>query len=481
MDASSLISTLDDQIGERLESTVVAHHARRLGRLGWGGALTSTGAREWWVPHVPVRHGNSLRVLIDGAQALPEIERAIAGAQRSVHIAGWHVTPHFRLTDDPEGPTLREVLARAAERVPVRVLLWAGPPLPLFSPTRHEVQEVRDTLCRNSLVQCELDKRERTMHCHHEKIVVVDDELAFVGGIDLTDLHGNRNDDSDHPAEQSLGWHDCATVMRGPVVRDVAEHFRQRWSEIAGELLPEPPEQPVVGSVAVQLLRTVPEGTYDFAPKGVFTILDGYLRALRAAESLIYIENQFLWSPEVVDILVAKLLRPPSPEFRMVLVLPKKPNNGKDTTRGQLGRLIGADHSEQLLATTVLGSTLESPGVYVHAKVAVIDDRWLTVGSANLNEHSLFNDTEVNVLTCDRELARDTRLRLWEEHTRRPRAELDGPAHEVVDRVWGAIAEEQARLSERGLPPTHRIRRITGLSKRVDRLQGPLRGLLVDG
>ena len=59
-----------------------------------------------------------------------------------------------------------------------------------------------------------------------------------------------------------------------------------------------------------------------------------------------------------------------------------------------------------------------SSPVYVHAKIGIVDDRWLTIGSANLNEHSLFNDTELNVLTCDPELARGTRLRLWSEHLR---------------------------------------------------------------
>ena len=62
--------------------------------------------------------------------------------------------------------------------------------------------------------------------------------------------------------------------------------------------------------------------------------------------------------------------------------------------------------------------------LYVHAKVGIIDDRWLTLGSANLNAHSLFNDTEMNVVTDDAELARDTRLRLWSEHLEVDRAEL---------------------------------------------------------
>jgi phosphatidylserine/phosphatidylglycerophosphate/cardiolipin synthase-like enzyme len=119
--------------------------------------------------------------------------------------------------------------------------------------------------------------------------------------------------------------------------------------------------------------------------------------------------------------------------------------------------------------------------VYVHAKIGIVDDRWLTLGSANLNEHSLFNDTEVNVVTCDARLARETRLRLWSEHLQRPQAEISGPPARVVDEVRKPIAEEQARRREAGEAPTHRLSLLPGLSGRTRRLLGPINGLLVDG
>jgi phosphatidylserine/phosphatidylglycerophosphate/cardiolipin synthase-like enzyme len=164
-------------------------------------------------------------------------------------------------------------------------------------------------------------------------------------------------------------------------------------------------------------------------------------------------------------------------------VLPTRPNNAKETTRGQLGRLMSADDGRgRLLATTIVGRPGEGrPPVYVHAKVGIVDDRWLTVGSANLNEHSLFNDTELNVLTCDAALARQTRLRLWSEHTERPIDEIAGDPSSVVDGVWRSIAEEQADRARRGLPRTHRLSLLEKVSRRADRLEGPVRGLLVDG
>ena len=76
------------------------------------------------------------------------------------------------------------------------------------------------------------------MHCHHEKLVIVDDEVAFVGGIDLTALAGDRYDSNAHPhKEDAIGWHDASSLLRGPIVRDVAAHFALRWEAVTGEAL----------------------------------------------------------------------------------------------------------------------------------------------------------------------------------------------------------------------------------------------------
>ncbi len=256
---------------------------------------------------------------------------------------------------------------------------------------------------------------------------------------------------------------------------------------MTAESLSEPPEPASTGDLQVQVLRTVPERTYRFAPHGDFTILDAYLNAIRAAERFIYLENQFLWSPEVVDALIDKVQHPPCDDFRILLLLPARPSNGADTTRGQLGRLLSADTGPghgggRVLATTIVAYDGErSTPVYVHAKIGIIDDRWLTIGSANLNEHSLFNDTEMNVLTTDAALARSTRLRLWSEHTEQAVEDLGGDPCAVIDKVWRPVAADQARREKAGLPRTHRLTLLADVSRRTHRLEGPVRGLLVDG
>ena len=422
-------------------------------------------------------------MLIDGGTALPQIAEDLAAARSHVHIAGWHVTPDFGLTRDDHASRLRDLLGELAERIEVRVLLWAGAPMPVFTPARAAVRRVRDELVRGTRVQCVLDSRERPMHCHHEKLVIIDGEVAFVGGIDLTSLGGDRFDTSEHAMHSRLGWHDASSRVRGPAVADVAEHFAARWREVSGEQIEKTPPPAAAGEVELQVVRTVPEKVYDFLPQGDFRIIEAYTRALRSARKFVYLESQFLWSVQIVEILSSKLRQPPTDDFRVVVLLPARPNNGADTTRGQLGVLAAADDGAgRFLATTISARSGELTGpLYVHAKIGIIDDRWLTVGSANLNEHSFFNDTEMNIVTCDPVLARETRLRLWAEHLERPVEEVAGEPKRVVDELWRPIAAEQLERQTADQPRTHRLQELPRVSRRSMALLGPLDSLLVDG
>jgi phosphatidylserine/phosphatidylglycerophosphate/cardiolipin synthase-like enzyme len=480
---STLVSRADAAIGDAIEAAVRTHHRRRLRRLGWERALEPPDDGWWAAGEPPPRPGCALDVLVDGAEALPAIAEALEGAQSFVHLTGWHLAPHFELVRDGPPVVLGQLLARLAERVDVRVLVWAGSPLPLFHPTRSDVRDAIHTLTRGTRIRCEPDPREHPIHCHHEKTICIDGEVAFVGGIDLTDDSGDRFDASAHAARRQLGWHDVATRLRGPAVADVHDHFTTRWHAVTGETLDRPAPPAPAGASTVQVVRTVAEDMYDEVPRGDFRILESYIRALRSARELIYLENQFLWSPEIVHVLVDKLSDPPSDDFRLVVLLPAKANNGQDDTRGQLGVLADADgEPERFLAATIRSRSGERDDpLYVHAKVGIVDDRWLTVGSANLNAHSLLNDTEMNVVTDDADLARRTRVRLWAEHL-----ELDEVAVAasdpvtLVDEHWRPIAYEQLGRRDAGAPPTHRLLALPGVSKRSRRLLGPLQNLTDD-
>jgi phosphatidylserine/phosphatidylglycerophosphate/cardiolipin synthase-like enzyme len=475
----SLGGRADVAAGRLIESLFRRRHRHRLARSGWSAILDEDPDASRDAASSPARSGNSVDVLVDGEDAFASMLRAIEGARHSVHVAGWHATPDFPLTRGEAPTTVGAALAAAAEHARVRVLLWGGPPVPVIRPTRADAHAARDAFACIPGVSVALDTREYTQHCHHEKLLVVDDRVAFVGGLDMTDLTADRWDTIRHEPRASLGWHDVATRLRGPVVGDVAAHFNARWTAVTGERLPAPDAPEPAGPHTVQFLRTVPEKVYPFLRNGEFSILAAYRQALLSAERLIYLENQFLWAPEIVDVLVGKLSRPPDPAFRMILLLPRDPASGRDATLGQLSRIVEADVDHRLLAATLQPTASDSPGTYVHAKVGIVDDRWMTVGSANLNAHSLFNDTEANVVVTDPGLIRRTRQQLWAEHLETEH--LDADPTRLFDERWQPVAHDQLDRRRKGLPPTHRLCQLEGVSARRDLVLGGLVGLLVDG
>jgi phosphatidylserine/phosphatidylglycerophosphate/cardiolipin synthase-like enzyme len=465
-----IVGGADRALGNAIEDLERRHHGRRLARIGWTRALRGEGA-GWATGGAAARDGNNLDVFVDGSSALPAIAAAIRSARRSVHIAGWAISPDFAVERGARVVTVRDLLAEAAERLDVRVLVWEGAPVPLFHPTRGQARSALDALLAGTRIRGALDGHNRPMHCHHEKLVIVDGALAFVGGIDLTSMAGDRYD-GPHGERDALGWHDAAARLRGPAVADVEAHFAMRWEVTTGQHIDSVAPPSAAGPSRVQVVRTVPERTYPPLPSGDFGILQAYIGALRSARRLIYIENQFLWSAEVVAVLRKKLLDPPSAEFRLCVVLPLRPNNGNDDTRGQLAVLIEADRHQRLLVGTIGPPGRHHPAVYVHAKVAVVDDGWLTLGSANLNEHSLFNDTEVNVVTDDAALARSVRERLWSEHLGRDCTDAD--PLDVIEESWRPLLRD-------GSTSDVALRRLPSASRRSARLLGPLKGLVVDG
>ncbi len=314
-------------------------------------------------------------------------------------------------------------------------------------------------------VTCVLDDSSRGILHHpieslHQKITVVDGTHAFVGGIDpLIELNGdfdrwdfpihhfssplrrNIQDYTPHP------WHDAHAIIEGPAAGDVEHNFRQRWNDVVQRrhldnklLIPEHPlASPIENDSLIQIARTIPEHTYSFQPLIIRGIAQLYANALSNAHHFIYLENQYFWlhayfgidipfigtdSPEMernIRELGAALRRGATVAF----VLPDHPNVGRAFTDAGLARL----HDEAPEAVTqgriqvfCLATSTNTDGVehyrpiYVHAKVAIIDDLWSMVGSANLNNRGMRDDTEMNVATLNAELARDLRLMLWAEH-----------------------------------------------------------------
>ena len=145
--ARRLLFPVECWFGDQLTKQICSHHQRRLRRIGWTCALDPPDG-GWAAGDPPPRTGNAVDVLIDGGQALPAIAEELRHARSHVHLTGWYFSPDFALAREGELLILRNLLAELAEHAEVRVLVWAGAPLPLFRPSRHNVRKMREELVK---------------------------------------------------------------------------------------------------------------------------------------------------------------------------------------------------------------------------------------------------------------------------------------------------------------------------------------------
>ncbi|MCA1667723.1 MAG: phospholipase D-like domain-containing protein [Thermomicrobia bacterium] len=424
---------------------------------------------RWYPADTPPRRHNRATPLVDGENFFAALQEALAQAMEYVYIAGWSLTPHIPLARHQPGALIEtqllDLLTEAAQRVPVRILLWSGAPA-LLQPTTRTVKDVRQMVLRETRgdLRCELDTSARISHCHHQKAIVVDGRIAFVGGMDLTTFQGDRWDRTNHPLRAGPNWHDMQVRIEGEAVADVEQNFCQRWAATTGET--DLPHRDAVcdpaWQTAVQIVRTIPEKIYSFAPEGEFGIFHAYLRAIRQAERLIYLENQYLWSDEIMEALIEVMNRQRSDPFRIVIVLPARAYSGAWDNDKHVSKLREVDNGRGIVSVYCPYTSGPSSGVhaftyrpvYVHAKVAIIDDAWLTIGSANLNERGFFTDSEINAVIADATIARNLRIDLWAEHLALPREEVErADPVALVDHAWVDRAAENARIIARGTDP----------------------------
>ncbi len=427
--------------------------------------------------------GNLVRPLIHGATYFAELHHRVSQMRDGdlLLFTDWRGDPDERLTAAPDAE-VGTVFGDAARRgVDVRGLLWRSHWDHLsFSAAenRHLGEEINA-----AGGVCLLDMRVRTGGSHHQKLVVLrhrdrsELDVAYLGGIDL--CHGRRDDASHQgdPQSQPMAavygtqppWHDVQLAISGPAVGDVETVFRERWDDPQAlsrsplrwladrvrkdnpEVRPLPPQRSnpePLGTHPVQLLRTYPRrvGGYSFAPRGERSVARGYTKAISQARHLIYVEDQYLWSPEAAATLAAALQR--QPELHLIAVLPHFPD--QDGRLSKPPNLVGRERAVATLRKVAPGRVafygLENPEgtpVYVHAKVCIIDDQWASVGSDNFNRRSWTHDSEVTAAVWDPAYARSLRLELAREHLDRsgPLDDLQGPSQ-----TFTAFADSAARL-----------------------------------
>jgi len=425
--------------------------------------------------------GNHVTPLVHGRSYFERLLEVLGKTLEDdmVLFTDWRGDPDERLAGP--GTEVLDVLVGLARRgVRVRGLLWRSHP----DVTRFSEEENRSlaTAVNAAGGHVLLDERIRRAGSHHQKLVVVlhpqavDDDVAFVGGIDL--CHG-RNDDDNHRGDPQAieidkrfgatpAWHDMQVEIRGAAVGDIVETFCERWNDpnpltsrwaphrrssssvkpAQIERLQAPPHvESAVGSHAVQVLRTYPvrRPRYPFAPNGERSIARAYAKAFRRARRMIYIEDQYLWSADIARALGRALEQ--HPDLHIVVVVPRLPDEDGVLSGppNRIGQHIALRHLRQIGGRRFAIYDLERDRVpiYVHAKICIIDDVWMTIGSDNLNRRSWTHDSELSCAILDdtldrreptdpagtgdgaRVLPRETRLQLWREHLERDDVPVD--------------------------------------------------------
>jgi phosphatidylserine/phosphatidylglycerophosphate/cardiolipin synthase-like enzyme len=375
------------------------------------------------------------------------------------------LTPRFSLLrEDRAGEAmLCEVLNEVSKQAEVYVLLWSGSPL-LFSPTVHDVEEACALLKTHAPgVRCALDRAASFSHDHHQKAVTIDGRIAYVGGMDLTTYAGDRWDAVSHHPRLGQNWHDVQLQLEGEAVQDVEENFCQRWNAVTGERLTpiEPPPRQPSWTIPAQVVRTVPAGIYDFAPDGKFGIFHALCAAIRGAERFIYLENQYLWAPEIVDALCEAMNRPRRHTFRILMVLPARAEDGKYDNDQHVELSRKEDRGRGMIHFYSLWTGAPGSGptgfvyrpIYVHSKTSIVDDEWFSVGSANLNRRGLATDTEMNVQSIHPETAKKLRVELWSNHLGMREEEIASrDPVDLIDNAWPAAARATEDAIRRSVP-----------------------------
>ena len=399
----------------------------------------------------PLREGNFVRPLVDGVPAFRAILAAVEAATRSVWI-----TVAF-LDDDIVFPDAHgsffDVIERAAARgIDVRVLFWSEPAIEeMLTGSSHFPAGRRSFELLSERAPHVIARWDRLRgYCHHQKCWLVDAgtdrEVAFVGGINLDrdSIVSPGHPDGEGPGGGTI--HDVYAELRGPSATDVHHNFVQRWNEAsergaefgafpsaarADDLAFPSHLSREAGTTPVQVGRTVRGGAYRIEAatpghpafpiaRGETSIFEQYLAAVEGAERTIYLENQIILCPYLLSALDSALERGVEviavvPANAMVEVARVRTHPKVAPVFAMLDGL--ARHDGFLMAA--LGRA-RSDGthadIYVHSKVAIVDDEWATVGSANAMFRSFNDDTELNVTAWDRTVAAGLRRELFAEH-----------------------------------------------------------------
>ena len=362
-----------------------------------------------------IERADKARMIVDAADYFALLERLMADARQRILLIGWDFDPRIALKPDKDGKgePLGDYLLRLAHEKPDRdidILRWNFGGLKQFAMPRILSMVARWKLTRS--ISFRLDSAHPVGCSHHQKVAVFDDHLAVCGGIDVGsrrwDTREHKDGDPHRTAPDGkayMPWHDSTMILAGPVGNALADLGNERWQRATkkplrdlkgeGENWPDDLEHDFEG-VDVAISRTRAE--YDDVGE-IREIEQLYLDMIAAADRFIYFENQYFTSGKIAAAIAERLNEDDPPEF--VMVMPKTADGwleqmAMDAARVQLVREIAkAKHGDRL--KVYYPRTKRGEPIYVHAKTAIVDDRMIRVGSANMNNRSMGLDSECDV------------------------------------------------------------------------------------
>lgn len=357
--------------------------------------------------------------IVDADDYYRVARKAMLSARSRIMLIGWDVDTRICLDQNSDdeapdclGPLLSWLHANRPE-LEIYVLAWNAAAYKFLGRGSTIFRLV--TWARHKRVHFRFDAKHPFEASHHQKILVIDDNLAFCGGIDMTgsrwDTRAHKDDDPGRRRPTTgrpyTPWHDTAMAMDGEAARALGELARLRWKVGCAEELDEaalPPKapwpeglEPGFRDVDIAIARTrgkVPNWTE------VREIEALYVDMIMAAERFVYMENQYFASRVIAQAIARRLKEKGGPEFLLVTAktgMGWLDDEAMSPARAELMKALGeADHEGRLRLYHPV--TQGGEDIYVHSKVTIVDDRMLRVGSANLNNRSMGLDSECDVL-----------------------------------------------------------------------------------
>ena len=365
-----------------------------------------------------IERADRASVIVDACDYYHVIREAMEAARHRILIIGWDFDPRIkldRLDEEKDGAdySLGRFLLDLAHRRPevsIDILKWNfGALKTLF---RGSAIAWVARLATTRSITFKLDGAHPPGCSHHQKIVVIDDCFAVCGGIDMTGDRWDRPAHADHdpgrvrPNGKPYGpWHDATMAVDGPLAAALGELARDRWENATGRKL-----GPVTGAdpiwpkdLPVQFTNrdfAVARNRAEYKELSAIKEVEAlFLDMIASAKRFIYAENQYFTSPRIADAIIRRMKEPQPPEI--VFVNPIRADGwleqvAMDAARVRLAQVIGLqDPANRFRIFTPV--TEGGDDIYVHAKVMIVDDHVLRVGSSNMNNRSLGLDSECDL------------------------------------------------------------------------------------